>query len=162
MSEYISLAITILVVVIAAGFIGYTVYRKYIAGNPVFGGSKVTDMLKVLKVCMEGIDYFIDELQETVQDLGGISREAYENDTEYHNALIDAAITIVEKRASEAGFTFKLNHNALVSLSELVVGYIVRTLEDKESEKVIEESVEEIPLHDGVDITKELDSFYKE
>lgn len=165
MNDYVSLSITIAVIVIAAGLIGYSVYKKFVAGVPgfSFNGPKVADLIRIFKFILDNIDYFITELQDVTEDIGGISRENFESDTEYHNALIEAAITIVEKRAIEVGVTIKLNHATLVNLSELILVHVMKVLNDNEKTKTIEEDIKDTTSDDGkIDITKEISTFYED
>lgn len=163
MNDYVSLVITVVVIIIAAGIIGYAAYNKFKTGMPGFNfnSPKVVDLIKIFKFILDSIDDFIGELQEVTEDIGGINRESFESDTEYHNALIEAAVTIVEKRAVEIGITFKLSHTTLVNLSELVLTEVMRVLNDKEKIKSLEEDVESATSESGkTDITEEFHSFY--
>lgn len=152
MDDMLRLGIIIATLVVVAGFMGYKIYLNYKKDTPA---PDEMGLVKLINFILSNIDYFINALQDTMDDLNGINIEDCKNDAEYRQRLIETAISIIEKSANEVGITFSLSHSTLVNLAEIIIDKLI-----ERAEADAEVLLEEAPKSDSVDITKEIEDFY--
>lgn len=152
MDDMLRLGIIIATLVVVAGFMGYKIYLNYKKDTPA---PDEMGLVKLINFILSNIDYFINALQDTMDNLNGINIEDCKNDAEYRQRLIETAISIIEKSANEVGITFSLSHSTLVNLAEIIIDKLI-----ERAEADAEVLLEEAPKSDSVDITKEIEDFY--
>lgn len=159
MNEQIKLGVLLVVVLAVAGFMGYKIYLNYKNTDP-----KDFNVLTVLSFVLNNIEYFVDALQDAMGDLNGVSADGYENDEEYHDKLLNVAITIIEERAAEVGITFKLSHATLVNIADIAIHQIIKFIEQTEKEKMLMDSriIDENVSDEKQDMTKTIEGWYDE
>lgn len=159
MNDVLKLGIIIATLVIVCGFIGYKIYLNYKKVTP-----GETNLIKMIDFILDNIDYFVNALQETMDNLNEIDIETCKNDVEYRERLIETAISIIETRANEVGIVFNLSHSTLVNLAEIIIGKLIAHIDEVQKQKLVEATDETVLLEDTAgttDISKDIEDFYQ-